>query len=104
MTNYNFEVGQTVFIISRTHKAVKTVDKITPKGFIKVDGVLYNPNGSERTSDMWNTTHIEPATDEAIEEFKKEIFVTNITKKLKEINTLTYEQAEKINEIFNFDI
>lgn len=104
MTNYNFEVGQRVFVISRNYKSVETVNAITPKGFIKVDGELYKPNGYKRTSDSWDTTRIEPATDEAIEEFKKEIFVAIVMKKLKDITNITYEQAEELNKIFNFNI
>lgn len=100
-----FKVGQKVFVISRYNKRLSKVEKITPSGFIKVDGTLYHPNGSERTSDSWNSSNIEVATEEDICQFKKQIFISAVYKAMVNIeNNLTYEQAVKLNRLLQLTI
>lgn len=104
MGTNNFEVGQKVFVNNGRSIRVSEVTAITPKGFIKVDDTLFKPDGFKRTSDAWDTTHITIATDEKIEELKKKIFIQKVTKALKNVSTITFEQAEEINKILNLDI
>ena len=76
------------------------VEKITPKGFIKVDGVFYRKDGSQRGSqDPWYHTWISPASDEEIEQFQKDRFVAAVVRRLNSISNLRYEQAVAINRI-----
>ena len=47
---YEFKVGDKVLLTSYSGRKISVVEKITPKGFIKVDGMLFYHNGKERTS------------------------------------------------------
>lgn len=99
----NFKVGDKVLLYNRHRRKITTVEKITPKGFIKVDGVLFNSNGTERGGDAYESYRIEPITDEREQELKRDFFVSNTKKKLKEFNfnNITYEQACKIAILLN---
>lgn len=44
----NLKVGDYVFMSWRSGTSLRKVEKITPKGNIKVDGILFNKDGSER--------------------------------------------------------
>lgn len=90
----NLKPGDKVFIYGRNLKEVAEVEKITPSGFIKVDGVLYRKDGSQRgCSDPWYRTRIRPASDVEIEQLQKERFVSEVRSKLWHIESLSYEQA-----------
>ena len=100
-----FKVGQKVFVISRYSKRLSKVEKITPSGLIKVDGVLYYPDGRERTSGICYANNIEVATEDAIYQFKKQIFINSVYNKIVHMeNDLTYEQAIEINKILDLGI
>lgn len=95
----NLKVGDNVFVSGRLGRSLCQVEKITPKGFIKVAGSLYTKEGFVRGSDGWNFTSICPASDEEIKEFRKEKFVHDVIKKLRSVTELQYEQAVAINRI-----
>lgn len=101
--NHNFEVGDKVLLYNQYRRKITTVKKITPKGFIKVDGILFNSNGAERGGDIYRSYRIEPITDEREQELRREFFISNTKKKLKEFdfNNITYEQACKITLLLN---
>lgn len=95
----NLKAGDFVFITGRFKRSLKQVEKITPKGFIKVDGSLYNKDGLIRGGDGWNFTRIIPASDEEIAQFRKEAFIADVVQKLRSVTNLQYEQAVAINRI-----
>lgn len=96
----NLKVGDNVFVCGRSGRSLHQVEKITPKGFIRVDGQLYTKNGSQRGSgNGWYFTSIRPASDEEVEQFKKEKFVAAVVGKLHSVTNLQYEQAVAINRI-----
>lgn len=101
----NIQVGDMVFIHYHSHKCIKPVQKITPSGLIKVDGNLFNSNGFIRGGGSYCTTYIEIATPEKIEEFKQRIYIKKVLAHLRELQfeDITLEQAERINQIFNFE-
>ena len=94
----NLKVGDSVFVHSAYGRALCKVEKITPKGFIKVAGNLYTKDGVMRGSG-WNWSNIRPASDEEIAEFRKEKFVADVVKKLRSVTNIQYEQAVAINNI-----
>ncbi len=100
---HNFKEGDKVLLYNQYRRKITTVEKITPKGFVKVDGVLFNSNGTERGGNIYGLCRIEPITDEREQELRKEFFVSNTKKKLKEFdfNNITYEQACKIALLLN---
>ena len=81
---------------------VTTVEKITPKGFIKVDGILFHSiTGRARGENYY---HLEQATDERIKEITEKNYVkTTLYMMQNDIKDLTYEQAKAICEILNLD-
>lgn len=94
----NLKVGDNVFVNNAYGLALRKVEKITPKGFIKVDGNLYTKDGVMRGSG-WNWSAIRPASDEEIAEFRKKKFVADVVQKLRSVSNLQYEQAVAINKI-----
>ena len=101
--NHNFKVGDKVLLYNRYRRKITTVEKITPKGFVKVDGILFNSNGAERGGSTYESYRIEPITNEREQELKQEFFISNTKKKLKEFdfNNITYGQACKIALLLN---
>lgn len=99
----NLKAGDKVLLYNQYRRKITTVEKITPKGFIKVDGILFNSNGAERGGSIYGSYHIEPVTDEREQELRREFFVNNTKKRLKEFdfNNITYEQACKIALLLN---
>ncbi len=101
----NLKVGDKVFVCYTGRTAVRAVEKITPTGLIKVDGILFNINGSARGGGAYCRTHIEIATPEKIEKIKQDVYIKKVMANLKELKTedVTFEQAEEINKIFKFN-
>lgn len=95
-----FKVGSKVIVSSRNYNdKIRTVEKITPKGMIKVDGILYNASGSERSSDVWNVGRIRLATDEMIKKINEDNFIKNTIRAMRNIENLSFEKAEAIYKI-----
>lgn len=94
----NLKVGDSVFVNSAYGFALCKVEKITPKGFIKVAGKLYTKDGVNRSS-SWDWSTIRPASAEEIEQFRKEKFIADVIKKLRSVTKLQYEQAVEVNRI-----
>ena len=70
----------------RGGRLLRQVEKITPTGFIKVDGTLYRKDGSQRVGgDVWTSSHIYPASSQEIEQFQKERFVAAVVRKLQAV-------------------
>ena len=101
MTFKDLKVGDKVFVVDTFYKRLRQVGKITPTGLIRVGGNLYNQNGSLRSSNTWNTTHLEIATDDTIEEFKKENLINNCKLRMSKQVKLTYSQAKRIMDILD---
>lgn len=82
----------------------EVVQKITPKGFIKVNDILFNPDsGYSRSSGSRLLNPNDNDTKEKLENCKKSIFIRSVLNKIWSIRDLTYEQAIKIYEILNED-
>lgn len=89
----NAKVGDKVILSTRFNDdKIVTIDKITPKGFLKVGSSLFYTNGIERASG-WYTAHIRPATQEQIEKIEKKQFVKAVLNKLHNLKDITYEKA-----------
>ena len=98
----NLKVGDYVFMSWRMGTSLRKVEKITPKGNIKVDGVLFNKDGSERGGDVWNKCYLSEATPEAIKSFREELAIKKAIKLMREIKSITIEQANKIIEVLEY--
>ena len=95
----NLKAGDKVFVWYTGSCRLDVVEKITPKGFIKVSGSLFTKDGLERGGSGWYHTSIEPATEEKIAEYNRERFIRATIKRMREIPKISYEQAVQINEI-----
>ena len=93
------KVGDEVFVNWRMGKGLKKVEKITPKGYIKVGGSLYNTNGSERNSDIWSRCYLSEATPEAIKLFREHLTIKRARQLMQSTKEITLEQANKIIEL-----
>lgn len=96
------KVGDRVLVYGRWNKSLHTVEKITPKGNIRIsNGTLYDIRGSEKTKDAWNRTTIVPLTPELENELRKEVLVNKTIEVMHTIQTITYDQAIKVREILD---
>lgn len=95
----NLKVGDFVFVSGNWGCSLHKVEKITPKGFIKVNGSLYTKDGYERGGDSWSITNISPASPDAIKEYNNKIFIREVMNKLRTVKKLSYEQAVDVNRI-----
>lgn len=101
----NLQVGDLVFVYYSHCTCIKAVQKITPSGLIKVNGLLFNVDGYLRGRDRYCTTHIEIATPDKIEDFKKRVYVKKTFTNLQNLTVedISFEQAQEINRIFDFE-
>lgn len=76
---------------------VVKIEKVTPKGYIKVKDMLFYPDGRPRGKHRYR---IEVATEEKITHYYEEKFISEILKILKNIDELTYEQAVELGDLF----
>ena len=97
----DLKVGDKVFVVDTFYKKLMQVEKITPTGLIRVGGNLYSQNGCLRSRDLWKTEHLEIATDETIEKFKKDAFVSECKSRMGKQVKLTYSQAKRIMDILD---
>ena len=98
MSDLNVKVGDKVIVSSRwSTDYVCTVDAITPKGFIKVDSVLYNKNGSKRGGDRYS--YISVATSDTIQKYNESRFIKMMLNKMHNIEDIDYSQALEISKI-----
>lgn len=97
----NLKVGDLVFVNWRMGTSLRKVEKITPKGNIKVNGIMFNKNGFERGGDVWSKCYLSEATPEEIKSFQEEITIKNAIKLMRGIKTITLEQANKIIELLD---
>ena len=83
---------------TRYAEMIKEVEKITPKGFIKVNGILFNnSNGEPRGgNDYWCSCCIEKATPERIKAIQDGKFIADTLIQMHACEALTYEQAKAI--------
>lgn len=98
----NLKAGDKVFVRSNSGKSLETVQRVTPKGRIVVNNVLYT-NG-KNCSNMWSILSLEEATEEKVNKFVRTNFVRNIFKAVLEKKGMTYEQAKQINELLDLGV
>ena len=95
----NLKAGDNVFVWYSGSCRLDVVEKVTPKGFIKVSGTLFTKDGLARGSSGWYHTSIEPATEEKIKEYNQRRFIHATIKKMREVAKISYNQAVQINNI-----
>lgn len=104
MEKLDLKVGDKVIVKSRWNEYISEVERITPKGAIRVNGTLYNEYGSQKGGDSWSRSYIEKATDEIIRELQEKAYITKTLVKMRECKSLTYEQAVSIRKILDNEV
>lgn len=99
----NLKAGDKVIVCYRgiySDDTVKTVDKVTPTGRIKVGCDYYNQNGWPRNH---GGTHLEEATAEALEAIRQRDVIRKAVSSAHATRTdgITYEQAVKLLEVLD---
>lgn len=97
----NVKVGDLVFVYYNRTIHLAPIQKITPKGFIRVDGTLYDEYGSQKGGDAWYRSFIRVPSPEEIEEYNKRKFIAQVIGKLQKLKTddVDYETAVSINDL-----
>jgi hypothetical protein len=94
------KAGDTVIMAGRWGgKQVRTVDKVTPSGIIKIGGTSFSQHGFERgVSDVrWGTRHhLEEATPERLEDIRQKAVIDRALILMRGTGGITYEQADAI--------
>ena len=98
----NLKVGDEVIVTSNMcgEPRISKVEKITPKGFIKVDGLLFDDNGSQRTS-SWYKSYIIECSEEEKEKMRKKQIISKAYGLMRNTKSITYEQAEDVIKILD---
>lgn len=95
----NVQVGDKVVFSSQFYgDCIKIVEAITPKGFIKVDGRLYNKDGRMRGGDTWSA-YIYAATPEIMQKLRANNFIKMVLNKMHQTTNIDYVQALEISRI-----
>lgn len=95
----NLEVGDTVIISGYWNARIAAVEKITPSGRIKVDGMTFNPDGSERGGDAWHRSRLFEATPEVVREMQEKETIQKALREMRDVTKLSYNQAVEILKI-----
>lgn len=95
------KVGDEVVVSHRSYLTLKTVDYITPVGNIKVNGMLFNKDGTQRTSDIWGACSILEATPELKQKIYETKLISYTRQELKNIlkMELTVDQAKALLKV-----
>jgi len=95
----DLKAGDKVVIYTNNYgKAITSVVKITPKGFINTEsGKQFNPDGSQRGGSTWSYSSLCQLTDEVLLEFKKKRLVNKC--KAIDFSKLSIDDLEKILNI-----
>lgn len=81
-----------------TVETVAEVEKVTPKGFVKVDGNLYSPDtGTERGGD----NYLKEATEDKVKRIEQYEFVQKVFKRLEGLKKLSYKKAVELNDLLD---
>lgn len=97
----SLKVGDFVFVGCRLGKSLKKVEKITPKGYIKIGSTLFNKDGSERGGDIWNKHFISEATPEKIKSFQEKQIIKRAIQIMRSKSEINLEQAHKIIKLLD---
>lgn len=104
----NLKAGDKVIVryncFSKHSYSLEVVEKITPKGYIKVNNILYNNTyGFARGG---GHTYLLDYNDERnqikLKEDTQKIFIRNIKAKISNTENMTYEQAMEISKIMGW--
>lgn len=93
----NIKVGDIVILESgppySCRYSYEKVEKITPKGYIKVKGMLFYQNGTQRTNDKWNYCSIYEKDNERIVKILNERRIQHCINKIKQkLNAFSEKQ------------
>ena len=99
MEKLDLKVGDKVIVMSRCGTSLREVERITPKGAIRVAGTLYTEFGSQKGGDPWGRSSIKKATEEDIREIKEKTYIAKTLRAMHECRELTYENAVEIMKI-----
>ena len=80
-------------------ESIEIIEKITPKGSIRVKGMLFDERGYQKGGDTWSRYSIKIADDESIRKITEEKYIISVIKKMHDCKGLSYDKAVKINNI-----
>ncbi len=92
----NIKEGDTVIMTRRFFEKICKVEKITPTGLIKVNGILFNKSGIQRGGDTWSKYYLHEATPERVKKIKDNAIIRKAFDLMNTIKNLTAEQAKQI--------
>lgn len=81
----------------------EVVERITPKGMIRVAGYLYREDGNRRGGGACLENPKDEEVKEILEDQRKRIFSLKVLKTMRSMNEITYETAKKIGEILGVE-
>lgn len=102
----NLKKGDSVILhfhsFSSSRDLIKKVQRITPKGYIKVDNMLFNPDtGRVRGDNSYSYYRLLEATPAAAKRIEENYYIQETFCKLNSIKKLTYEQARALRAVID---
>jgi hypothetical protein len=93
--------GDKVIISSDYITKIKSINKITPTGKIKIDNYSYDSDGREINGSMWHRKYLTQWTQEKEDEIIKQIKFQKICNKLSEVKweKMEFDLVKKIYSI-----
>ena len=99
----SIKVGDLIFVHGGFGKCLSGIDKITPKGFIRVGEVLYDKHGYQKGGDIWHKTSLSIAAPDEVKKYREALFVRDVRVKLAKLtaNDISYEMAVSLNNLLS---
>ena len=104
----DLKVGDKVIVVTEYYNSrcyeIRQIDRITPTRQIIIGEMRFKNGALPR--DAWATvwTYLMQATAENIARVKNIKYKQKVFNKLREVKSITYEQAKAIAEVFGWDI
>lgn len=99
----DLQVGDSVMVYKNYGSYISQIQKITPKGFIVVDGRYFYQNGMERSTDVWQRQRIKVATDDDIAWWQRQVRIRHLSLKVETWlkQNVDVKQLEKLEKIYS---
>jgi hypothetical protein len=94
----NLKSGDTVIVSSHYYSNVKTIEKVTPTGRVKIGSTYYDKSGRSIGDHRWDCgSYLKEATPEAVEDIRqKEVISKAFNAMRNNFKELTYKQSLEI--------
>lgn len=95
-------LGDKILVRGNNVEKIGEVIRVTPKGSFEVScskGALFDSRGQLKGADVWHPVSARLAKEEDIKRVQETQFIKYVIQQCHKIETLTFEQAQKVYDI-----